>query len=209
MKNKTIIDNLATPTTSLTATPNQLCRHSVFETNSSSCHSLSLQLNQDGELETNPTLFCDFHIGEDGKLFFSTDEYGWEMSELYSFYDKLSYVMTYCIITYSYEDFMFVLKVLHDVTQFQSLYYERFNLLVGTWDDNTDRVEFAHNAMVKFVFADDLDIDSFFTRVNGETYSYIDHQSIDLLDDVIKDEQKLKNLLFCKQSYIQTDNDNH
>lgn len=186
-----------------------LCRHGVFETNSSSCHSLSLQLNQDGELETNPTLFSDFHIGEDGKLFFSTDEYGWEISELYSFHDKLSYVMTYCIITYRYEDFMFVLKVLHDVTQFQSLYYEPFNLLVGTWDNDTDRVEFAHNAMVKFVFADDLDIDSFFKRVNGETYSDIDCQSIDLLDDVIKDEYKLKNLLFCKQSYIQTDNDNH
>jgi hypothetical protein len=192
-----------------TATPNQLCRHGVFETNSSSCHSLSLQLNQDGELETNPTLFSDFHIGEDGKLFFSTDEYGWEISELYSFYDKLSYVMTYCITTDSYEDFMFVLKVLHDVTQFQSLYYENFNLLVGTWDDDTDRVEFAHDSMVKFVFVDDLDIYSFFKRVNGETYSYIDHQSIDLLDDVIKDEYKLKNLLFCKQSYIQTDNDNH
>lgn len=52
-----------------TGTPNQLCRYGVFETNSSSCHSLSLQLNQDGELETNPTLFSDFHIGEDGKLF--------------------------------------------------------------------------------------------------------------------------------------------
>lgn len=75
--------------------------------------------------------------------------------------------MTYCITTDRYEDFMFVLKILHDVTQFQSLYYENFNLLVGTWDDDIDiaKQEFANDAMVKFVFADDLDIYSFFKRI--------------------------------------------
>lgn len=186
-----------------------LIRHNVFETNSSSCHSLSLQTNKDGEPETNPVFFDNYKIDDNGVLSFDTDEYGWGMAELYSFYDKLSYVMTYCITTDRYEDFMFVLKVLHDVTQFQSLYYEKFNLLVGTWNDDTERVEFVNDAMVKFVFAEDLDIYNFFKRVNKETYSYIDGQSIDLLNDVIKDEYKLKNLLFCKQSYIQTDNDNH
>lgn len=183
--------------------------HNVFETNLSSCHSLSLQTNKDGEPETNPVFFDNYKIDDNGVLSFDTDEYGWGMAELYSFYDKLSYVMTYCITTDRYEDFMFVLKVLHDVTQFQSLYYEKFNLLVGTWNDDTERVEFVNDAMVKFVFAEDLDIYNFFKRVNKETYSYIDGQSIDLLNDVIKDEYKLKNLLFCKQSYIQTDNDNH
>lgn len=107
--------------------------------------------------------------------------------------------MTYCITTSRYDDFMFVLKVLHDVTQFKSLKYEKFNMLIGTWNDEQDRFE----------FVEDLNIHDFFKRVEDETYSYIDGQSIDLLNDVIKDEYKLKNLLFCKQSYIQTDNDNH
>ena len=110
--------------------------------------------------------------------------------------------MTYCITTDRYEDFMFVLKILHDGTQFQSLYYENFNLLVGTWDDDIDiaKQEFANDAMVKFVFADDLDIYSFFKRINNETYCYIDHQSIDLLDDVIKDEYKLKTYCFVNKA---------
>lgn len=170
-----------------------LYRHGVFETNSSSCHSLSLHSDANQN-----NLFDDFYIHEDGKLFFYTDEYGWGMAKLDSFGEKLSYVMTYCITNYRYEDFMFVLKILHDVTQFQSLYYED-NLLVGTWDDDAEQVKFAN----------DFDLYNFFKYVNDDTYSYIDHQSIDLLDDVIKDEEKLKSLLFCKESYITTDNDNH
>lgn len=75
------------------------------------------------------------------------------------------------------------------------------NIFLGTWSDEEDRFE----------FADDLNIYDFFERVETETYSYIDGQSIDLLNDIIKlhDEGKLKNLLFCRQSYIQTDNDNY
>lgn len=176
-----------------------LIRHSVFETNSSSCHSLSLQTNKDGEPETNPVFFDNYEIDDDGTLSFDTGEFGWEADYLGYFYDKLSYVMTYCITTSLYDDFMFVLKVLHDVTQFKSLKYEKFNMLIGTWNDEQDRFE----------FVEDLNIYDFFKRVEDETYSYIDGQSIDLLNDVIKDEYKLKNLLFCKQSCIQTDNDNH
>ena len=178
-----------------------LIRHGVFETNSSSCHSLSLQTNKNGEVETNPNFFNDYEIDDDGVLSFDTVEFGWEANYLGYFQDKLSYVMTYCITTSRYDDFMFVLKVLHDVTQFKSLKYERFNILLGTWNDEEDLFE----------FADDLDIYEFFKRVEDETYSYIDGQSIDLLNDIIKlrDEHKLKNLLFCRQSYIKTDNDNH
>ena len=75
------------------------------------------------------------------------------------------------------------------------------NIFLGIWNYEEDRFE----------FADDLNIYDFFERVETETYSYIDGQSIDLLNDIIKarDEDKLKNLLFCRQSYIQTDNDNY
>lgn len=179
----------------------KLIRHGVFETNSSSCHSLSLQTNKNGEVETNPNFFNDYEIDDDGVLSFDTGEFGWEANYFGYFQDKLSYVMTYCITTSSYDDFMFVLRVLHDVTQFKSLKYERLNIFLGTWNDEEERFE----------FADDLNIYDFFERVETETYSYIDGQSIDLLNDIIKlhDEGKLKNLLFCRQSYIQTDNDNY
>ena len=42
----------------------------------------------------------------------------------------------------------------------------------------------------------------FFKRVEDDTYSYIDGQSIDLLNDVIKDEYKLKKSAFLQNKVI-------
>ena len=39
--------------------------------------------------------------------------------------------------------------------------------------------------------------------------AYIEHDSLDLLNGIIEDEDKLKNLLFVKESEIVIENDNH
>ena len=170
----------------------RMIRHSVFETNSSSCHSLALAKDGNGKLSK---MYTDYHLNN-GDLVFSTGEYGWEFDILSTFGDKLNYVMTYVLMYDGGRYFNDVIRALHDVTQFERLYYN--DDLVGHWDSNSD----------EFEFVDGEDIDSLHDRANSRD-DYIDHESIGLLDSILRDENKLKNLLFVKDSVIYTENDNH
>ena len=74
---------------------NLILRHAVFETNSSSCHSLALTKGENGELSK---LYTDYQLDENGNLHFNAGEYGWGVDVLSDFQSKLDYVMTYVII---------------------------------------------------------------------------------------------------------------
>ena len=181
-----------------TTNSNFILRNSVFETNSSSCHSLALAKGDNGEASSAATLsklYTDYQLDENGNLHFNVDCYGWEFDVLSNFQQKLAYVMTYAILKGSYYDFLDLMKSLHDVTQFNQLYFR--DQLVGYWDDEENQFKFSGH----YSDVDDLE------RNIGD--AYIDHDSLDLLNGIIKNEDQLKNLLFVKESEIVIDNDNH
>lgn len=171
---------------------NRMVRHSVFETNSSSCHSLALAKDGNGKLSK---MYTDYHLNN-GDLVFSTGEYGWEFNILSTFGEKLDYIMTYVLLYDGGCYFNTVIQALHDVTQFERLYYH--DDLVGHWNNETD----------EFEFVDHEDVYSLHDRAKSLD-GYIDHESVGLLDSILRDENKLKNLLFVKDSVIYTENDNH
>lgn len=61
-------------------------RHNVFETNSSSTHSMIIHHNG---IQKN-----EIPIGEDGYIHVKMNEFGWEVRNYYSQYDRLSYLIT-------------------------------------------------------------------------------------------------------------------
>lgn len=166
-----------------------LYRQSVFETNSSSCHSLALKntdMNNLNQMCTN------YSMAKDGVLNFTTENYYTQTGFLKSFDEKLAYVMTSCLYQEDYDAFINVVEAVHDVTQFQVLSYN--NVIVGKWNDEINCFEFdnnenfeAWNELVETAQSNDASIDS---------------ESLDLLDEIFLDKNKLKHLLFVDGSEI-------
>lgn len=169
-----------------------IIRHVVFETNSSSCHSLALAKGEDGELSK---LYTDFNLDENGNLHFEVDCYDGSFDVLSSFQSKLSYMMTYVIKNGSHYGFSRLMKALHDVTQFNELYYQ--DILVGHWDEKTNKFKFSK----RYEDVDALNEDI--------SHAYIDSNSFYLLSDIIEDEAKIKTLLFVEESEIVIEHDEH
>lgn len=82
-----------------------IVRHAVFETNSSSCHSLALAKSENGGNSLSK-LYTDFNLDENGNLHFDVDCYGWGFEVLSNFQTKLAYVMTYVISLGSYYSYL-------------------------------------------------------------------------------------------------------
>jgi hypothetical protein len=151
-------------------------RKSVFETNSSSTH--SLHISSDGMYDTMP-------IDDNGDAVLHGGQFGWELERFYSPEDKASYLAIYCIEWYPADRVgkKLLLDILVDVIKSQTL---------------CERVIFNFTTDYGSV-SDDL------------MYSYIDHQSVEDKDYhwLFEDTQKLKDFIFGKRSYLETDNDNH
>lgn len=74
-------------------------RNSVFETNSSSTHSVSIAEGTDADLTDT------IKPNENGEIVLTTDEYGWEVAAYSHVIDRLSYATTYAMQTArSYEE---------------------------------------------------------------------------------------------------------
>lgn len=65
----------------------KIIRSSVFETNSSSCHSISVHSD---DVSTYDTLYPD----RDGVLTFTGDEFGWEFAKYHDAITKAEYLVT-------------------------------------------------------------------------------------------------------------------
>ena len=66
----------------------------MFETNSSSMHSLTIRKGK-----TNSS---NLHIGNDNKVEIDFGEFGWEISNYPDQYSKLQYILTMCACTEGY-----------------------------------------------------------------------------------------------------------
>lgn len=167
-----------------------LHRKSVFETNSSSCHSLALKKTDINSLNQMCT---NYSMTKDGVLNFTTENYYTQTGFLKSFDEKLAYVMTSCLYQDDYDAFINVVEAIHDITQFQILSYN--DSIVGKWNDELNCFEFINN---------NENFEAWNELVEKAQYNEasIDSESLDLLDEIVLDKNKLKHLLFVDGSEI-------
>lgn len=172
-----------------------LHRKSVFETNSSSCHSLALKKT---DTDSFKQMYANYIMDKDGVLNFTTENYDNQAGLLKSFDEKLAYVMTLCLYKDDYGAFMNVVEAIHDVTQFQVLSYN--GTVVGKWNDELNCFEFDNNE--NFEAWNEL------VEKAQSNEASIDSESLDLLDDILFNKNKLKHLLFVDGSEISLAYDN-
>lgn len=164
----------------------RLIRNKVFETNSSSCHSISI--TSDMELNDIPT------PDEYGNLFIESGEFGWEQDEYNSWWGKAAYLIVY-IRDWSGESqekykqlFEYVVK---EVTGAETITYEEL-----FW--KTEEKSYEYEGVTRT-----------YQSKLGE--GYIDHQSVEDrdLDYMFEYVNEMKKFLFSSNSVLETDNDNH
>jgi hypothetical protein len=167
-------------------------RSNVFETNSSSMHSVAYRPKNSEVMFSPEALKEKYKSITDKHISVELDEFGWGYNALRSFEEKLSYVLT----SLQYYD--------NDVdsdnvfSMNNSKYFKWLQELIkDTIDAELDNVDESYNGK------------SFY-----DTGAYIDHQSTDTLDDyfyIDEEEFKMKmvQLLFDDGYTIIIDNDNH
>lgn len=153
-------------------------RNGVFETNSSSTHSICIAKNPATLLPIPEHL--DFEFGS----------YGWEEDKLTSIKEKVKYLYT-CIGYLGSEQqikevLQFIVKTLqkHGVKQ---IYFDPFEFRV--YCDYKGRI-------TTYIYP------------NRDEYIDHGEEAIEFVEDVCSDENKLINFLFSDQSFILTGNDN-
>ena len=191
-----------------------IIRKSVFETNSSSCHSLCIKKGDIGKIVIpEGTLFNK----KDGVLTFELGCYGFGSYNLPDFNKKFSYLMTYLLMCMSntnanaVKDLELVFTAVHEVVPFTKamLFSEKLEddmweaqkLTIASFDETANKIQ---------IHLDNLKV----IKDNFESYDYyIDHESIGLLSPILadlrnNDSSSLKRLLFVDESYIHIDDDN-
>ena len=156
-------------------------RRSVFETNSSSTHSISLCLQEH---------FLDWDLFGSKKhkvVDLRPGEFGWEVESYDDWMSKASYCLTWAVMHAGVK--------WDDTPEVADKKVQEY--LVK---------EDSYLHMLKRVLEDYLDCTVEFRDM---LYGYIDHQSQDVCEDVFKSEETLKQFIFCPKSVLCTDNDNH
>jgi hypothetical protein len=135
-------------------------RRSVFETNSSSSHSVVVS---DGTDYVVPEI-------EGSEIVISGGEFGWGYDTLTDWMEKASYAYTYAKNYGKSEDLETLKRVIEDYTK-KTVVFES----------------------------------------SGDEYNpdgYIDHQSVEVAEEIFESEDKIKQVIFGN-SHIIIDNDNH
>lgn len=136
-------------------------RREVFETNSSSTHSVSI---------SNNPIFVEPIIRED-TIELLPGEFGWEINVYYYWKDKASYALTYAL-------------GLGDAEASR----EHVEMLINVIEQHTGKKVYINE---------------------DEGKGNIDHQSWDTASLIFVDEDTLKRFIFGRESYLETDHDNH
>ena len=158
-------------------------RENVFETNSSSCHSLVINDNT-----TYNTISCEDVLEIQG------GEYGWGYEKLTSAIEKLNYVAVLLETLREKKNSTYEASLKVWANENYDKCYENYTEVV---------INQTGTNKIKNLFK--------INWTNNGTYAYIDHQSCESVGDFdfLLNKQKIKDLIFGKSSYIIIDNDNH
>ncbi len=159
-------------------------RHGVFETNSSSTHSVSVHRNST-RIEQNRMVVCD-----DGYIHATLGEFGWEEEDYYSQESKLSYLLTMAV----HKNGLYAYNFNEREDR------EAIDSLQETEDFKRISAEVARHAGCKGIVVD-------------YSSGYIDHQSHEdyrSMDDFLNDyDVSILEFVFGSGVVVHTDNDNH
>lgn len=175
----------------------KLIRRSVFETNSSSTHSISFV--PDGVLKFPESVTLTF------------GEFGWEEETHYDVQTKLTYVMT-------------ALQYYVSTPKYPSC---PDGMSWTDWENSEEKKQYNvdyEKAILESIYIlwlrellNDVGVIVHENLCGPDKYSrfgYIDHQSVDTLDGIWSDDEvtfknNMKNFIFNPNCYLRTDNDNH
>ena len=168
-------------------------RISVFETNSSSTHSLTIR---NGTLN-NSNLYIDY----DNMVEVDFGEFGWEVSDYSDQYTKLQYILTMCACTEGRK--CITPEEFYETEGFKSISNAIANYC------NCDGIRVKDDCIRTEHYNYD-DEDEYYLSIDG----YIDHQSVEDYSSV-KDYLEKNNIssieefIFNDGIIVHTDNDNH
>lgn len=166
-------------------------RKGVFETNSSSMHSLCIHVGSDDNMQPN-------ELDErDGFIISQFEEFGWGINTINHQEDKLAYILTTIMMKQGF----YPIESKEDVELFEESHL--MTLLKEVIEDYTGK-----ELKVRYTYQEDDEEDEEF--IDG----YIDHESIDMLNDQLRGDdetikENIKNIIFNGKYFILIDNDNH
>jgi len=177
----------------------KLIRHAVFETNSRSCHSISIS----NSVEINDSIYPN----EDGNIELTGGTFGWEVEDYNDADTKANYIAVMITMLRSsrkrYRDVINQGKDPVEHFKYYSLppFAEEHYVRCKKNFEEVLKEQTSCNKVI-YNFSDDWD------HVN---YSYIDHQSFENKEDAqwLLDKDQIKAFIFNKNSVLHTDNDNH
>ena len=166
-------------------------RRGVFETNSSSTHSISIKYAKKEIMEARGADLVKHSLDIKGVLHLECGEFGWEEITYNDFRYKLAYLATSLAGGPGWEDKEQIAARIKKIYESN----KNFALLkkVLTSFDGCEDVRFSRNEKDK----------------HGSGYGYIDHQSCGTANKAFMNERNLRNYLFNNNSHVRTDNDNH
>jgi hypothetical protein len=156
-------------------------RYGVFETNSSSSHSLTIVSNNKKNTIASimETIACirASHLRLSGKVDVSVDMigFGWEFEKYNGFHTKTAYLLTGIFLS-NQNSWEYAKENSHELQMLMKVIREEVGL--------------------------DLELP------DKSLVSYIDHQSSDVYKEAFESESVLKMFLFNPESYLETGNDN-
>ena len=164
----------------------KLIRQNVFETNSSSCHSISV--TYDTKLNDIPS------PNDDGEIHIWAGEFGWEYSNYSDFGSKSSYLAVYIRdwTSEKLDEFRKIFEnLIKEVSGAENIVYDK-----NFWT-------FEERSYTSG--------DTIRTYRSSLGEGYIDHQSVEDNDlhYMFEDVSQMKLFLFSSKSQLTTDNDNH
>ena len=149
----------------------KLIRNGVFETNSSSCHSISIDKNNKNF--TASSLYVD----EDGCVTLTGGEFGWGQEEYFDALTKANYCA-------------------------QDIY--RYD-----WSSDSYSLDEYKKNMLIDVIKEQTGCTDVLFDIQSLKDGYIDHESHGTSYEAFQNKEILRNFIFNRNSYLETDNDNH
>lgn len=172
----------------------KVIRHSVFETNSSSVHSIIFRKGSEGKHETPEGYAKKWPADDDGNVFVKPDEYGWSGPVVEGIYQKISYLMTMML-----DNFKWDWNAVRDDGRHDRTVEEQVELLEADkgWQELVKTVKDKFNVTVK-------------PLVKEGDYYYVDHQSrYDSINAFLTaNNLSMSEFLFDNDLGVQISNDN-
>jgi hypothetical protein len=164
----------------------QTIRKNIFETNSSSSHSISIDFDS-----PEADLLTSLEVNSKGEVIIYTRTFGWEVEDYYDAETKASYCWTWANSYTDNKKYLTMLeKVIKEQTGAESITFSPKDASYMDYDEEDSDLDYEDGA---------LDIES----------GSIDHQSQDVCRKAFRSERSLRRFIFSSKSLLHTDNDNH